>query len=105
MRDIITIGKLSQVCATIYRKELKPNAGIISQTFTSSTTAIESGYQIINYLIDNQHFGISGKNMVLGNYFNLLLKELTKEPKFSIRTIWNWWNDCFHTIWRGATKK
>ena len=58
--DIITIGKLSQACATIYKKRLKPEPGIISQTYTSSTTAIECGYQIINYLIDNHHFGKKG---------------------------------------------
>ena len=53
--DIITIGKLSQACATLYRKNLTPEPGLISQTYTSSTTAIECGYQIINYLIQNQY--------------------------------------------------
>ena len=77
--DIITIGKLSQACATIYRKKLKPEPGIISQTYTSSTTAIECGYQIINFLIQKKHFGKKGKNIVLGNYFNQLLKKIAKK--------------------------
>ena len=55
--DIITIGKLSQACATLYRKTLVPQPGIISQTYTSSTTAIECGYQIIHYLLEHNHFG------------------------------------------------
>ena len=66
LADVISIGKLSQVCATLYRKQFKPKPGII-KTFTSSTTAIECGYQIIHYLLSNKHFGFSGKNMVLGN--------------------------------------
>ena len=82
--DVITIGKLSQVCATLYRKELKPEPGIISQTYTASTTAIECGYQIINYLIENQHFGKHGKNMVFGNYFNNLIKKVSQKQKNKI---------------------
>lgn len=77
--DVISIGKLSQVCATIYRKALTPQPGIISQTYTSSTTAIECGYQIIQYLIKENHFGKHGKNMSLGNYFNTLLKKISKK--------------------------
>ena len=79
--DIITIGKLSQACATLYRTSLTPSPGIISQTYTSSTTAIECGYQIIHYLINNQHFGKKGKNIVFGNYFNQCLKKISKSIK------------------------
>ena len=82
--DIITIGKLSQVCATIYRKKLTPAPGIISQTYTASTTAIECGYQIINYLLKSHHFGKTGKNLILGNYFNQLLKKIAKKNKNKI---------------------
>ncbi|MEC8678624.1 MAG: aminotransferase class III-fold pyridoxal phosphate-dependent enzyme, partial [Candidatus Margulisiibacteriota bacterium] len=79
--DIITIGKLSQVCATIFKKEMKPEPGLISQTFTASTSAIESGHQIISHLIKTQYFGKKGKNMVFGNYFNSLIKKLSiKHP-------------------------
>lgn len=82
--DIITIGKLSQACATLYRKTLVPQPGIISQTYTSSTTAIECGYQIIHYLLEHNHFGHQGKNMVLGNYFNSLLKKVGKKKERTI---------------------
>ena len=63
----------------IIPKKLKPDAGIISQTFTSSTTAIECGYQIIQTLLNNNHFGKKGKNMILGDYFNQQLKKLHKK--------------------------
>lgn len=38
--DLLTVGKMTQVCATIYRAEYKPQAGLISQTFTSSSASI-----------------------------------------------------------------
>jgi acetylornithine/N-succinyldiaminopimelate aminotransferase len=77
--DIVTIGKLSQVCATLYKKQWKPEPGIISQTFTSSTTAIECGYQIIHHLLTHHYFGPSGKNMTLGKHFNSLLQKISKK--------------------------
>jgi acetylornithine/N-succinyldiaminopimelate aminotransferase len=77
--DIVTIGKLSQVCATLYKKQWKPEPGIISQTFTSSTTAIECGYQIIHHLLTNHYFGASGKNIMLGKHFNSLLQKISKK--------------------------
>jgi 4-aminobutyrate aminotransferase-like enzyme len=76
--DIISIGKLSQVCATIYKKHMTPAPGLISQTYTSSTSAIECGYQIIHHLITHSHFGPKGKNIVLGRYFNRKLRAIAK---------------------------
>ncbi len=76
--DIITIGKLSQVCATIYAGHLVPKPGLISQTYTASTTAIECGYHIITHLLNNGYFGSDGRNMVLGNFFTASLQKLAK---------------------------
>ena len=41
--DIVSIGKLSQVCATLFRAEYSPNPGLLSQTFIGSTSAIQAG--------------------------------------------------------------
>ena len=38
--DIVTIGKMLQICATLFTDALRPAPGIISQTFTASTSAI-----------------------------------------------------------------
>lgn len=38
--DIVTIGKISQVCATLYTAAWNPRPGLISGTFTSSTAAL-----------------------------------------------------------------
>ncbi len=60
--DIVTIGKITQACATLFRSEYKPQPGLISQTFTSSSFAILAGQTILQGLIDGGHFGESGRN-------------------------------------------
>ncbi|EMB13675.1 aminotransferase class III-fold pyridoxal phosphate-dependent enzyme, partial [Rhodopirellula europaea] len=40
--DIVTVGKITQVCATLYRSDFHPKAPILSQTFTGSTAAIST---------------------------------------------------------------
>lgn len=59
--DIVSIGKLSQVCATLFRKEFKSKPGLLSQTFTSSTTAIRASIVIIQSLIKEDYLGPNGK--------------------------------------------
>lgn len=59
--DIVCIGKLSQVCATLYRKHLTPRPGLLSQTFTGSTSAIEAGKFIIENLIKGDFYGKNGR--------------------------------------------
>ena len=48
--DVLTVGKLSQVCATLYKRHMQPNPGLVSQTFTSSSAAIEASIAILNEL-------------------------------------------------------
>jgi acetylornithine/N-succinyldiaminopimelate aminotransferase len=59
--DLVSIGKLSQVCATLFRSHLKPKAGLLSQTFTSSTIALQSSYWIIQHLLSDNFYGPEGK--------------------------------------------
>ena len=59
--DLVNIGKNSQVCATIYRADHKPLPGLISQTFTSSGSAINAAYYIINEVANNGYLGENGK--------------------------------------------
>ncbi len=48
--DLLTIGKLSQVCATLFRKDHAPKPGLLSQTFTGSTAAIRASHKILDCL-------------------------------------------------------
>ena len=66
---IVTIGKISQVCATLFTDDYAPMPGLISQTFTGSTFAIVAAKAIIEGLIENGNFGEDGKNQQLHTYF------------------------------------
>jgi len=77
--DIVTVGKITQVCATLFRSRFKPRPGLISQTFTGSSTAIAAGIHIIQALINGNYFGSQGLNMTLGAYFSGELAALSRE--------------------------
>ena len=74
--DVVTIGKISQVCATLFTDEYSFKPGLISQTFTGSTMGINSAIAIVNGLIKNGNFGVDGKNQQLHNYFVAGLKKV-----------------------------
>ena len=83
--DIVTIGKLSQVCATLFRKEFKTRPGLLSQTFTSSTAAIRVGQFIIKSLINDHYYGSDGKIAHIHTRFTHNLKEIEKRHPQLIR--------------------
>ena len=76
--DVVTIGKNTQVCATLFTSEFKPRPGLVSQTFTSSTTALEASYYILKTLRDDHYFGINGKINRLHDYMVGHLKRLSQ---------------------------
>jgi len=67
--DVATIGKLSQACATLYKSHMRPNPGLLSQTFTTSATAIRASKLIIQNMIEQGYFGPEGRNMALHRHF------------------------------------
>jgi len=77
--DIVTIGKSSQICATLFRKEYKPGPGLLSQTFTSSTTAIAAGIVIIDELAKKEYWGENGRIAGLHNHFEKHFEAMRKE--------------------------
>ena len=83
--DIVTIGKVSQVCATIYREDFKPNAPILSQTFTGSSSSIETGIAMLNAMEDSGCFGKDGQNMKRHKYFAAGMQKLSDQHPKLIR--------------------
>lgn len=77
LTDIVTLGKLSQTCATLFRKDLAPRPGLLSQTFTSSTAAIRASIAIINELTSGPYYGPNGLVMHLQDKFHTLLKRIS----------------------------
>lgn len=76
--DIVSVGKLSQVCATLYTKEYNPRPGLLSQTFTGSTSALRAGKLIIQKLIHEGYFGPQGKNMQLHDVIVEHLEQISR---------------------------
>lgn len=77
--DIVWIGKASQVCATLFTEEFTPQPGLLSQTFTSSSTAITCAEAILDALLTENYLGPNGKIAHMSNLFIDALKTLSKE--------------------------
>lgn len=76
--DAVWVGKASQACATLFREEFKPRAGLLGQTYTASTSAIAAGRVIIEELVNGGYFGASGKIMRLHAHFKQRLEDIAK---------------------------
>lgn len=74
--DIAALGKLSLACATLFTEEYKPKAGLLSQTFTSSTAAIRASKWVIQKLLDGQFYGPAGRNMEIQKRFHAHLQAI-----------------------------
>lgn len=74
--DVVTVGKLTQVCATLYKKEFKPGPGLISQTFTGSTVAFHAGRAILCELLGGGYFGPAGRIQKLHEHMVRRLSEI-----------------------------
>ncbi|MFN4174964.1 MAG: aminotransferase class III-fold pyridoxal phosphate-dependent enzyme, partial [Parachlamydiaceae bacterium] len=59
--DIVSIGKMSQICATLFTEKVKPRLGLLSQTFTSSSVAIQTSSTIIKRLLEGNYYGEKGR--------------------------------------------
>lgn len=74
--DVLTLGKSAQVCATLFRAEFNPRPGLLSQTFTASTSAIHAARVILRGLLEGGFFGPSGKIAQLNEHFTMRLREM-----------------------------
>lgn len=82
--DIVTVGKLSQACATLFDKEFMPGPGLLSQTFTASTSMIEASLAILQELTEGGYFGAKGKIARLGAQFTSKMQALEKKHPASV---------------------
>jgi 4-aminobutyrate aminotransferase-like enzyme len=81
--DLVTLGKMSQVCATVFKTELKPRPGLISQTFTSSSSAIHCAKVVFKKFLTEPFFGVNGEVENLHNMFVDSFAPLKKEGLIS----------------------
>ncbi len=74
--DVVTVGKLLQVCAVLFSGEYAPGPGLLSQTFTASTSAIFAAQAILSRLVTGDFFGPYGKNAQVHQRFVKSLQEM-----------------------------
>lgn len=81
--DVVTIGKLFQMGATLFRSELKPKSGLLSQTFTGSTASIRAAQVIVDSLVHDGYLGEGGKIEKLSHHFRTHLKRMADSKLLS----------------------
>lgn len=74
--DVVTVGKITQVCATLYRESLQPTAPIISQTFTGASASIATGLAMLDAIEAADCFGAEGRNAKRAAHFVRALESL-----------------------------
>ena len=77
--DIVTIGKISQVCATLFAPAFKPGPGLVSQTFTAGTWEILAAMVVLDTLQANGNFGQQSRNMRIFERFVAGFERLSKK--------------------------
>jgi 4-aminobutyrate aminotransferase-like enzyme len=76
--DVVSVGKLTQVCASLFTEAFKPKPGLISQTFTGSTSAIFAASAILGIMKNEKLFGEGGKIDRLYKQFVGRLEKISK---------------------------
>lgn len=61
--DVVSVGKMSQVCATLFTPNYAPRPGLISQTFTGATAQIFAAREVLDRITTGGWFGDDGLNM------------------------------------------
>ncbi|MHC5022519.1 MAG: aminotransferase class III-fold pyridoxal phosphate-dependent enzyme [Planctomycetota bacterium] len=59
--DVVTVGKLSQVCACLYTEAMNPKPGLLSGTFIGSTVGLQVGRRALERLRDGGYYGREGR--------------------------------------------
>jgi 4-aminobutyrate aminotransferase-like enzyme len=59
--DVVTLGKMSQACALLMTAEMNPKPGLLSGTFTASSSAFAVGRAVLETLRDGGYYGHDGR--------------------------------------------
>lgn len=81
--DVVTIGKMSQVCACLYTEEMNPKPGLLSGTFIGSSVGLQVGKKMLETMRDGGYYGPDGRIATLHQAFRERAEELVKKnPEF-----------------------
>jgi 4-aminobutyrate aminotransferase-like enzyme len=59
--DVFCVGKMTQVCATLYTREYNPGPGLLSGTFIGGAVPFAVGKRVLERLRDGDFYGPSGR--------------------------------------------
>lgn len=59
--DVFCVGKMTQACATLFTEEYNPKPGLLSGTFTGSTSDFTVGMAVLDELASAGNYGENGK--------------------------------------------
>jgi 4-aminobutyrate aminotransferase-like enzyme len=85
--DVITIGKVLQGSAVLFRKSLAPGPELISGTFAGASTAMAVGRRIIEKLVGEGYLGPSGRIRKLESLTRVHLEDLSRQHPGAISEI------------------
>ncbi len=103
--DVVTLGKMSQVCATLFTEDLKARPGLISQTFTGATSSIRAARFILKQFCEGNYLGENGRNIQIHNRFVQHFERLHAENPSSIRGPWGIGGMVAFTVFDGSAER
>lgn len=103
--DVVTVGKLAQVCATLFSASFAPKAGLLSQTFTTSVSALHAAQVVLRKLTHEGYFGEKGRIQQIHNEFVRHLESLAKRYPGRIHPPWGMGGMIAFTLDEGAADK
>lgn len=79
--DVLCVGKMTQVCATLYSAEYNPQPGLLSATFIGSGPSFAVGQRVLERLRDGDFYGETGRFAKIHRSFTEHVKALAaKHP-------------------------
>ncbi|MDG2423628.1 MAG: aminotransferase class III-fold pyridoxal phosphate-dependent enzyme [Phycisphaerales bacterium] len=76
--DVVTVGKMSQVCATLYTPDMNPKPGLLSATFIGSTASLRVGRRMLERLQQEGAYGEDGRHARLHKAFRRFAEKLVQ---------------------------
>lgn len=85
--DVVTIGKLLQNSAVLFRQDYLPDPALISGTFAGTTVGMAVGRRIVEKLLHENYVGPEGKIVALEQHARAALTRLQVDTSGAIRAI------------------
>lgn len=103
--DLASVGKMSQVCATLFAADYKPRPGLVSQTFTGSTSQLRGAERTLDYLASGPLFGECGRVLAVHQRFVDHFERIAAKIPGSIRGPYGYGGMIAFTPFDGSKEK